>query len=92
MDGASMCVGVVCHHGKCVTRTLSTTSVAVCECEALYSGSQCGVRSGLAYFEVPLAALAIFGLLLMGLRVTETSLSWLRLAESKQDFFAFPRT
>lgn len=81
----------VCLHGVCVT-DVAATGGQRCECHALYTGAQCGRRSGNALFELPLALVLLLALLLVGLRVAECATAALRFPEdSARDGFAFPR-
>jgi hypothetical protein len=88
-----MCTGgVACLYGTCTSTATDKTVNQVCVCHELYAGSQCGYRNGLLYFELPLASVVVFAVVVMGLRISDTAWTLLRLPESKQDCFAFPRT
>lgn len=79
----------LCLHGTCTTD--SSTGLPRCECDALYTGAQCSVRSGNQLFEIPLACVLVFALMLVGQRVADKALATLRFPESERDMFAFPR-
>lgn len=79
--------GASCFHGSC--RVVGNAER--CECDAMYSGSQCFYRDQLLSFELPLAAGAIALTLVVGLIITRKVRTLLTFKNSPTDAFAFPR-
>ncbi|RLN87949.1 hypothetical protein BBJ28_00006970 [Nothophytophthora sp. Chile5] len=81
----------VCLHGVCVVEAVGKTTFECCQCDALYSGSQCSSRDAMAYFEAPLACASILVLLVVGVFLTNKAIALLRFSEDENDEFDFPR-
>lgn len=81
----------VCLHGDCVVEAANGAAYEHCQCHAMYSGSQCGFRKEMLYWELPVACMLMLILLGVGVLVTGKTLAWLRFKRAKQDPFTFPR-
>ncbi|KAF4041960.1 hypothetical protein GN244_ATG05786 [Phytophthora infestans] len=81
----------VCLHGDCIVETTEGAAYERCQCDSMYSGTQCSFRAEMVYLEVPLACTLMFILLGIGVLVTGRTLERLRFEQAKRDPFTFPR-